>query len=162
MAPEHEAARCGTAGELRFIRAARAGDRGALGALVRAYEPLIERAVSGLFAPGLERDELRQVGRVALLSAVTAWDSTRAPVADFAYGCVRRRALTAVTAARRLRHAPLNDAVPLEHPLRAGDDHEPASALVEPPPLSRGAGVDPLERILLRERLAELEPGCRG
>ena len=65
--------------------------------------------------------------------------------------CVRRAVLTALTAARRAKHGPLNERIALETPLAPDRDGPPLGALIAAP-----AELEPAARVEVRARLRRL------
>jgi RNA polymerase sporulation-specific sigma factor len=141
--------------ERRLLRAARDGDAEAIAAILRRYEDLVASVVSGFYAPGLHRDDFLQEGRLAVLEAIDDWDPRLAPFRQFVRLCVRRDVMSAVIAARRRKHAPVNFAVSFEErrpPSARG--HGEGLPLAEL--LTAARGDDPLEQLLVREQLVEI------
>lgn len=92
-----------------------AEDRGAEEALAGRYMQLVRRCARPLFLAGGDSEDLIQEGTFGLLSAIRSFDpdcgvSFRA----FAEHCIRKRLLSAVKSASRLKHFPLNDGISLD------------------------------------------------
>lgn len=92
-----------------------AGDREAEETLILRYRRLVLRAARPLFLAGGDGEDLIQEGMLGLLTAIREFDSGRdASFSTFAEVCVRNRLNSAVRAAARGKHAPLNSSVSLE------------------------------------------------
>jgi len=87
----------------------REGDENIVDFILNKYEDLVKAKASCLYIIGGDRDDLLQEGRIALLKAVRDFDSGRdAAFSTFANLCIARGMYTAIQAADRLKHAPLN------------------------------------------------------
>lgn len=138
----------------QLVQKARQGEQEAFAALFTRYAPLVESKAADL-APGLEPDDLKQEGRMGLLSAVLTFDPARGvPFRAYASVCVSHR----VSSARRtaFKHSMLHSSLSL--------NGEESSALEEVP----DAGADPEQQVIqweessriytsLTERLSPLE-----
>lgn len=83
--------------------------------LVLRYSRLVRVCARPFFLVGGDSEDLTQEGMMGLLSAIREYR----PDADTAFKtyaelCIRRRLISAVRAASRLKHAPLNEGVSLE------------------------------------------------
>jgi hypothetical protein len=92
-----------------LFSAARGGDDRAMDALMRAFEGLVWREVATVdfFAPGLEREDLLQCARLALLDAFRCFQRAKGcNFPSFARVCIRRGLITAVKCARAKKNFP--------------------------------------------------------
>ena len=92
-----------------------AGDAWAENELVLRYSRLVRVCARPFFLVGGDSEDLTQEGMMGLLSAIREYR----PGADTAFKtyaelCIRRRLISAVRSASRLKHAPLNEGVSLE------------------------------------------------
>lgn len=83
------------------------------------YMPLVKMTAGKIYPyvrnTGMEINDLTQEGMLGLSSAIHEYkDNKNTSFYTFAKTCVERKIITAATAARRLKHKPLNDSVPLE------------------------------------------------
>ena len=94
---------------------AKSGDRSAEETLVLRYTRLVRACARPLFLMGGDSEDLVQEGMLGLLAAIREFDSDRG-VTFYAYAevCIRNRLLSAVKAASRDKHTPLNSSVPLD------------------------------------------------
>ena len=91
------------------------GDRHAEEALVMRYMRFTRAFARPYFLAGGDSEDLLQEAMFGLLKAIREFDSGRdASFRTFAEVCVRNRILSAVAAAARDKHAPLNHSVPME------------------------------------------------
>ena len=103
-----------------------------------------------LFLAGGDSEDLIQEGMFGLLSAIRQYDPEQGvSFRTFAEHCIRMRLYSAVKAASRLKHLPLNDSMPLE---QLSDD--PSSQLSAAPELFRRS---PEDLVLARESKEELK-----
>jgi RNA polymerase sporulation-specific sigma factor len=126
------------------------GDRQAEEELVGRYSRLVRRCARPLFLAGGDSEDLIQEGMMGLLSAIRQFDpGMNASFRTYAEVCIRRRMLSAVKSASRLKHLPLNDGLSLDYIL--SEESQTQSA----------ANTDafrrtPEEQVLARESKIEL------
>jgi RNA polymerase sporulation-specific sigma factor len=127
------------------------GDRQAEEELVGRYSRLVRRCARPLFLAGGDSEDLIQEGMIGLLSAIRQYrpGHERASFRTYAEVCIRRRMLSAVKSASRLKHLPLNDGLSLDYIL--SEESQTQSA----------ANTDafrrtPEEQVLARESKIEL------
>lgn len=119
---------------------AASGDRVAEEVLVMRYMRLARACARPYFLAGGDSEDLLQEAMVGLLKAIREYDDTReVTFRTFAEVCVKNRIRSAVTAASRDKHAPLNHSVPME----------------EQPLLEKDHVSDPEELFINREEEAE-------
>ena len=88
------------------------GDRVAEESLVMRYNRLVRICARPFFLAGGDSEDLIQEGMLGLLKAIREFDPSRdAAFRTFAETCIRNRVRSAVTAAARGKHAPLNDSI---------------------------------------------------
>lgn len=91
---------------------AASGDRIAEEVLVMRYNRLVRICARPFFLAGGDSEDLIQEGMFGLLKAIREFDPARdVTFRTFAETCIRNRVRSAVTAASRGKHAPLNDSV---------------------------------------------------
>ena len=134
-----------------LVARARAGDEAALGALLGRYRGLARGKARSYFLTGGDREDVVQEALIGLYKAVRDFDAGQgASFRAFAEVCVTRQVLTAVRAATRHKHGPLNDSVPL-----AGPDGDDTAVVVD---LLAGAGPrDPADLLVTAERVRALQ-----
>ena len=100
---------------------ARQGDPEAEETLVKRYTRLVRQLARPLYLAGGDSDDLIQEGMIGLMCGVRGYDGDRpAGFRTFAEICIRNRLYSAVRAAARDKHSPLNQSVPLEIPFFDG------------------------------------------
>lgn len=100
---------------------AKRGDRDAEETLVKRYTRLVRQLSRPYYLAGGDSDDLIQEGMIGLMCGVREYKGERtASFRTFAEICIRNRLYSAVRAAARDKHAPLNQSVPLEIPFFDG------------------------------------------
>ena len=125
------------------------GDRAAEEALAERYAYLVRVCARPYFLAGGDGEDLTQEGMLGLISAIREFDpAMRAAFKTFAEQCIKNRLISAVRAAQRLKHMPLNEGVSLDELL----SDEAQSRSVSLPEVF---GRSPEEQVLARERTDE-------
>lgn len=102
------------------IRAAD-GLSGAEEELVHRYGRLVRIFARPLFLAGGDSEDLIQEGMLGLLAAIRSFDPGKsASFRTYAETCIRNKLVTAVRAAQRDKHLPLNHSISFETPLFDG------------------------------------------
>ena len=100
-----------------------------LASVVSSFMPYIERKISGLSLPGLDRDDLRQEAYVALFSAIESYDGSRgAGFSTYAITCINNRLADTVRRASSGKNKVLNESLSLS------DDDDPQTVMAEDSP----------------------------
>jgi RNA polymerase sporulation-specific sigma factor len=137
--------------------------------LLADHQRLAHQIADHFFAPGLDRDDLRQEAMLGLREAIDDYDRGQGSFEPFAALCIRRKVITAVKTAKRLKHGPVNDGRRLDQPV-AADELDGATLhdqVSDETPIAR----DPAEILITKEelehlteivqtRLSELERRC--
>ena len=111
----------GQSDEQLCTRAA-SGDRVAEEALVKRHNRLVRICARPYFLAGGDSEDLIQEGMIGLLSAIRGFDPGRdASFRTYAEVCIRNRLRSAIKAAARDKHAPLNRSVSFGNPLFDGN-----------------------------------------
>ncbi|MBR5094843.1 MAG: sigma-70 family RNA polymerase sigma factor [Oscillospiraceae bacterium] len=135
--------------DIQLQAMAKAGDRNAEDALATRYLQLVRMCSRPLFLAGGESEDLVQEGMIGLLGAIREFDpSLGTSFHTYAEQCIRNRLYSAIRSASRLKHAPLNDSMPLEQ--LSDDPSSQVSAAEEL--FSRS----PEDQVLARENKEEL------
>ena len=121
---------------------ARQGSRDAEEILVKRYTRLVRQLSRPYYLAGGDSDDLIQEGMIGLMCGVREYDEEKpASFRTFAEICIRNRLYSAVRAAARDKHTPLNQSVPLEIPFFDGQS----------PMFGAMAGENPEDLIIGRE-----------
>ena len=130
------------------------GSREAEEQLVRRYAGLVRSCARPLFLAGGDSEDLIQEGMLGLLQAVREYDGRKTAVfRTFAEVCIRNRLYSALRAAARDKHTPLNWSVPLDTPFFDGNSYS-FGAL-------HASSADPEELIIDRDRVSDLLESTR-
>ena len=150
--PTADAARCSLAAS---------GDRIAEEALVMRYNRLVRVCARPYFLAGGDSEDLIQEGMVGLLNAIREYVPGKgSSFRTYAETCIRNRILSAIRAAARDKHTPLNHYVSYETPLLDGNtDSYPLSASRQPQQNPEDMLISREER---RERLGTLKGQLSG
>ena len=118
----------------------------ALEILIRKYLNVVKGKRRTFFIMGAEEDDVVQEGTIGLLKAIRGYSPDReSSFASIAELCINRQILTAIKAANRKKHSPLNTSVSLNAPV------ESDSGQVLGDMLSSGKAVDPETLVILEE-----------
>jgi RNA polymerase sporulation-specific sigma factor len=141
-----------TSSDSQLASRAAEGDSLAFAVLLGRHGDLVRVSGARYFLPGHDRADVEQEAALGLYRACVDFRPERGvPFRAFADLCVRRAVLTALTAARRAKHGPLNERIALEAPLASDGDGRPLSELVAAP-----AELEPPARVEARARLRRL------
>lgn len=133
-----------------LCKMARDGSHAAETALIERYQRLVRACARPLFLEGGDSEDLLQEGLLGLLSAVRSYrPEEEASFKTFAEVCIRSRLLSAVRAAGRAKHRPLNTSIPLD-----------SEGVDEAAPLDPEALV--IARESFAERLGQMEGRLSG
>ncbi len=144
------------AGERReddeLIERYRAGDGEALDTLLVRYRGFTRMKAHSYFIVGADRDDIVQEGMIGLYKAIRDYEPDReASFRSFAEVCITRQIITAIKAATRQKHAPLNSYVPLHAGSDANDDSGDLSDIL--PTVHQS---DPLELLVASEEVESM------
>jgi RNA polymerase sporulation-specific sigma factor len=109
--------------DLRLVIRSRNGDDVALDILIRRYTGFVRLKSSSYFIAGGDADDLIQEGLVGLYKAVRDFRSDKeTSFRSFAELCITRQIITAIKAATRFKHTPLNSYVSFSQTPAGQDD----------------------------------------
>lgn len=135
-----------------LVELSASGDRRATEFILSKYKNLVRNRAKAYFLAGADRDDIVQEGMIGLFKAVRDFDITKqASFRGFAEMCIKRQMITAVKAATRQKHAPLNSYVSLSEPIYEDNTER---TLVDM--LAERKVVDPEEVFLRREKAETL------
>jgi RNA polymerase sporulation-specific sigma factor len=141
-----------------LVALAAAGDDLALAELLDRFKPQVRAKARTYFLAGGDRQDVIQEGMIGLYKAVRDYDRSKHPsFRHFADLCVTRQVITAVKAATRRKHSPLNAYVPLDGPSAGREDDGDASGAMHELADERD---DPSEHITSAAELAALREFC--
>lgn len=129
---------------------AKRGSAGAAEHLLNKYKSLVEGKARSYFLIGADHEDIVQEGMIGLYKAIRDFRTDRqARFRAFAELCVTRQIITAVKAATRQKHMPLNRYVSLHGPV---SDDDCDGALIDI--LPDACVIDP-ERVLLKSHMRD-------
>ncbi len=145
----------------QLIRLLRGGDTEVMDYLLEKYKYLVRKRANTLFLLGGATDDLIQEGMIGLFKAIRDYEEASGSFYGFMELCVSRQIYTAIEAASRKKHGPLNSYVSLSggesetegtflEDVAAANDRNPEQMLID-----RENFENFLARI--RERLSPLE-----
>lgn len=103
----------------------RAGNEQAIEYIFERYKYIVRKKAKAMFLAGGDSDDLIQEGMIGLYKAVRDFNPDKhASFKAFAELCVNRQIITAVKAATRQKHQPLNNYVSLNKPAFSDDSQE--------------------------------------
>lgn len=148
-----------------LIEDSRAGNGAAADALLRRYMPMVRKEAKPLYLKGADEEDLIQEGMLGLFQALRDYDANEgASFKTFAALCVRRQLLSAVEAASRRKHEPLNTAVSYDvpdSPDTGGRAALPDEARLSSVQLSSRADSNPEEAYISEESVRQLLEALR-
>jgi RNA polymerase sporulation-specific sigma factor len=111
--------------DVRLVIRARNGDQDALDVLIRKYTGFVRLKASSYFIAGGESEDLIQEGLIGLYKAVRDFRSDKeTSFRSFAELCITRQIITAIKAATRFKHTPLNTYVSFSQTPAGQDDSD--------------------------------------
>ncbi len=109
----------------KIIELTRKGDEEALEFILSKYKPLVKSKSRAYFLIGADTEDIIQEGMIGLYKAVRDFNSDKhASFRAFADLCVNRQIITAIKAATRQKHQPLNNYISLNKPAFDDDSQE--------------------------------------
>ena len=121
------------------------GDRLAEEVLIKRYHRMVRAITRPYFLAGGDSDDLLQEGMMGLMKAVREFDcSKEASFRTFAEVCIRNRVFSALRAAAREKHSPLNQSISLETPFFDSNAYAAVTRT--------DSSTDPEELYILREK----------
>lgn len=141
-----------TKSDEELVEAAQTGDVAANNYLLFRYRSLIMSKAKSYFIAGADRDDIIQEGLIGLYKAVTGFCPLRGTsFRPFAEMCVTRQIITAVKAASRQKHSPLNFYLSLDKPLYTDGSERQLLDILPDERIT-----DPAEVFLMREQLVDV------
>lgn len=119
----------------QLIRRLRDGDGGVVDYLMEKYKFLVRKRSNTLFLLGGDTDDVIQEGMIGLFKAVRDYDERSGSFYHFAELCITRQIYTAIEAAARKKHGPLNSYVSLSEGQESGGfpaEENPAAGSLDP------------------------------
>ena len=128
------------------------GDREAEEQLLKQYSDVVKREIRFLFLVGAETEDLAQEAMIGLVKAIRDYSPNRgAAFRTYATRCIRNQIRTAITAAGRQKHQPLNTYISIY-----ADSTEEGEKLLSELAVREDSG-NPEALVLRKEGLEEME-----
>ena len=135
-----------------IVALAQGNDDEALTYLLDKYKNFVRSKARSYFLIGADHEDIVQEGMIGLYKAIRDFQPSRlASFRSFAELCVRRQIITAIKAATRQKHVPLNSYVSLNKPLY---DEESDRTLLDV--IVEGRMSDP-EELIINMQLSLME-----
>lgn len=116
--------------EERLIELVQHGDNEAGNELSLRYRPLIKKCTRPYFLVGGDEEDLIQEGMMGLVTSMQTYSPDRqCTFKSYAELCIKRRILSAIKAANRFKHMPLNYRLSLDEIY--SDDDEPNAIIAD-------------------------------
>ncbi|MBV9661885.1 MAG: RNA polymerase sporulation sigma factor SigH [Acidimicrobiales bacterium] len=127
-----------------------AGDQSALDVLIRRYRYFARAKTRTYFLVGADADDVEQEGLIGLFKAARDFRADRqSSFRAFAEMCVTRQVISAIKAATRQKHQPLNRYVSLSGTVWPGDSAEaPITEM-----LDDHRAIDPADEVISHEQI---------
>ena len=101
--------------ELTLVLQAQKGDKNSLDTLFSSYSKLIGQKARAYYLVGADRDDITQEAMIGFYKAIRDYRADKnTSFRAFAELCMTRQILTAIKAALRLKHLPLNSYIPFD------------------------------------------------
>ena len=136
-----------------LIEKSRNGESQALDVLISRYIGMVRQRTFRFFLVGADKEDLIQEGLIGLFKATRDYNpELSVPFKSFAETCVQLQIATAIKAATRLKHNPLNNSISLSQPAYEEDGD---SALIDVIP--EGVFSNTEEIVINKERYDIIE-----
>ena len=133
------------------------GDLEALEYLIIKYKILVKSKVYTYYIAGADKDDIIQEGMIGLYKAIKSFDEKKSnSFKNFADMCVTSQIITAIKAASRQKHMPLNKSISLNKPLY----EDSKSSIIDM--IEIGPSQDPMELFISKEDLDFTEKRIQG
>ncbi len=141
----------------RLVLLAQAGDDTAQAAVLTKYRHLAQFKARSYFLHGADREDTLQEGMIGLFKAIRDYKPDGlCSFRSFALLCITRQIITAIKAATRKKHSPLNTYTPLAY---SDFDTELSANLTET--MSAAGAADPLEMFIVDEEIDRIKQAMR-
>ena len=136
-----------------LVELSAAGDKAATECLLARYKNLVRAKARMYFLVGADKEDIIQEGMIGLYKAVRDYNEEKnASFRSFAELCVNRQMITAIKAATRQKHQPLNSYVSLNKPVYEEESEQTYMDL-----LQSGALLNPEVLLIGQENKSFLE-----
>jgi RNA polymerase sporulation-specific sigma factor len=141
----------------RLVEDFRNGDKVALDVLLTRFKPLVKAKARAYYVTGGDPDDLIQEGMIGLYKAVLDFDFEKNDsFSAFASLCIVRQVQTAIKAATRQKHMPLNESLSLDNE-NAAPAEIPAARTGDPETILLGREALRDTQEFIKQNLSSLE-----
>lgn len=139
--------------EEEIVKKAKEGDAQCMEILIKRYKKFIQLKAKSYFLIGADKEDIYQEGLIGLYKAVRDYKSEKlSTFKGFAELCITRQIITAIKAATRQKHIPLNTYISLNKPVYDDESDKTLLDIMESLKMS-----DPEELFVDREQINEIE-----
>lgn len=132
---------------------AKAGDEKSLNHILKKYRNFVRAKAKPFFIVGADKEDILQEGMIGLFKAIRDYDEEKTvSFRAFAELCVTRQIITAVKAATRQKHIPLNSYISLNKPMSEEDPDKTLMDMMKNSHIS-----DPEQLIISKEEMKLIE-----
>ncbi len=136
-----------------LVDIARTGDDAAFEILISRYKASIVSRARTYFLRGADKEDIFQEGMIGLVKAIRDYKSDKATgFKSFAELCITRQIITAIKAATRQKHIPLNSYISLYNSDGSGEDDRMLIDSIE-----CDSGSNPEEYLILNESYKRID-----
>jgi len=140
--------------EENLVKQAQGGNADAEEYLIRKYKDVVRGKAHIYFIVGADNEDIVQEGMIGVFKAIRGYNDKRhTSFRTFAEICINRQILSAIKAAQRQKHAPLNNSLSFSDPIADEGDRTLADTL------SSDDYADPEALYILKEDMSSLEAG---
>ncbi len=140
-------------GDEEVLRMIEQGNSLALEFLIYKYKHLVRTKSQTYFLIGGEKEDIIQEGLIGLYKAICNFNAEKiSSFRQFADLCITRQIITAIKAATRQKHIPLNSYVSLDKPIY---DEDSSWTLIDT--IAESKAIDPQIMLINHEKLVHIE-----
>ncbi len=145
-------------GDEELVLLARRGDDIAFEILISRYKASIVSRARTYFLRGADKEDIIQEGMIGLVKAIRDYKTERtAGFKSFAELCITRQIITAIKAATRQKHIPLNSYISLYNSDSTGDDERMLIDSIE-----SDTSFNPEEYMIINESYRKIDEKLLG
>ncbi len=134
-----------------ILKLIKAHDNEAMEYLLKKHSPIVKKEIRTMYIIGAETEDLYQEGMIGLFKAIRDFEPDKGAIfSTFATLCVKNQVKSAITAANRKKHFPLNQYISIYASIdEDGSDNEDLF-------MDDGVKTNPEKRVVARENESEL------
>jgi len=141
----------------RLVALAQKGDDESLIRIIENYKMVVKSKARVYFIAGGDREDIIQEGMIGLFKAIKDFDHYKdSSFRSFAELCIIRQIITAIKAATRQKHQPLNSYISFSKPMNEDEDDRTYGEI-----LVLNDNDNPEQLLILQEEMCRLEKDIR-